>query len=142
LLINQIFMRFITLSEEEQILVNQLEKESPNHITRLRCNLLKLSNKKLSMKEISRLTDIKWLRIVEFFNAWENAENLDKKQKTLSIKKGRGAKNKLIPVQEILPKLVQENARNLNAVLAILSEKHQINVCKVTLQNFLKEEKI
>lgn len=135
-------MRFITLSEEEQILVNRLEKESPNHITRLRCNLLKLSNKKLSMKEISRLTDIKWLRIVDFFNAWENAQNFEEKRNTLSIKSGRGPKIKLDSVKEILPDLVKENNRNLNVVLSILKEKHQINVCKLTLQNFLKGEKI
>ena len=135
-------MRYINLSEEEQILVNKLEKESPNHITRLRCNLLKLSHKKLSMKEISRLTDIKWLRIVELFNAWERAVDLDEKQETLYIKKGRGAKVKLDPVKEILPDLVAENSRNLNVVLSILSDKYQINVCKVTLQNFLKEAKI
>ena len=135
-------MRYITLTEEEQILVNKLEKESPNHITRLRCNLLKLSNKKLSMKAISRLTDVKWLRIVDFFNAWENAVNLEEKLKTLSIKKGRGAKEKLEPVKDIIPDLVNENSRNLKAVLSILAEEHQINVCKVTLQTFLKETKI
>ena len=41
MIVNQIIMRYITLTEEEQILVNKREKESPNHITRLRCNLLK-----------------------------------------------------------------------------------------------------
>ena len=142
MIVNQTIMRYITLSEEEQILVNKLEKESPNHITRLRCNLLKLSNKKLSMKAISRLTDVKWLRIVDFFNAWENAVNLEEKLKPLSIKKGRGAKEKLEPVKDIIPDLVNENSRNLKAVLSILAEEHQINVCKVTLQTFLKETKI
>jgi hypothetical protein len=142
LIVNQIIMRYITLSQDEQILVNKLEKESPNHITRLRCNLLKLSNKKLSMKAISRLTDVKWLRIVDFFNAWENAVNLEEKLKTLSIKKGRGAKEKLEPVKDIIPDLVNKNNRNLKAVLSILAEEHQINVCKVTLQTFLKETKI
>ena len=142
MIVNQTIMRYITLSEEEQILVNKLEKESPTHITRLRCNLLKLSNKKLSMKAISRLTDVKWLRIVDFFNAWENAVNLEEKLKTLSIKKGRGAKEKLEPVKDIIPDLVNENSRNLKAVLSILAEEHQINVCKVTLQTFLKETKI
>lgn len=142
MIVNQIIMRYITLSQDEQILVNKLEKESPNHITRLRCNLLKLSNKKLSMKAISRLTDVKWLRIVDFFNAWENAVNLEEKLKTLSIKKGRGAKEKLEPVKDIIPDLVNKNNRNLKAVLSILAEEHQINVCKVTLQTFLKETKI
>ncbi len=52
-------MRHITLTEEEKVLINQLERESLNHIIRLRCNLLKLSGKKLSMKEIARLTDVK-----------------------------------------------------------------------------------
>lgn len=135
-------MRFITLSEEEHILVNKLEKESTNHITRLRCNLLKLSHQKRSMKEISRLTAIKWLRIVQFFNAWEGSKNLDEKRKTLRIKEGRGAKVKLEPVKELLPNLVKENSRNLNVVVSILAKNYQINVCKVTLQNFLKEKKI
>jgi ABC-type branched-subunit amino acid transport system ATPase component len=135
-------MRFIILSEEEQNLANRLEKESPSHIVRLRCKLLLLSSKKLSMKEISRLTDVKWLRIVAFFNAWGKAKNITEKQKTLSIKKGRGAKPKLDCVKEIIPGLVRKNSRNLNAVLSILAEKYQINICKVTLQNFLKEAKI
>ena len=135
-------MRFISLSPDEENLVNTLEKESSSHVTRLRCNLLKLSNKKLSMKEVSRLTDIKWLRIVTFFNAWENAPTLEEKRKTLFIKEGRGAKVKLQAVRHLLPDLVRKNNRNLNAVLSILSEKHNIKVCKVTLQTFLKETKL
>lgn len=79
-------MRYITLNEEEQILINKLEKESSNHSIRMRCKLLKLSVKGFSMKEISRQTDIKWLRIVDFFNAWEGANNIESKITTLSIK--------------------------------------------------------
>jgi hypothetical protein len=63
-------------------------------------------------------------------------------KQTVAVKKGRGAKVKLDSVKEILPELVKENSRNLNVVLSILAEKYQINVCKVTLQNFLKEAKI
>ena len=50
-------MRYIILSEEEQKLVHSIEKSSNNGVERLRCRLLILSNKKLCMKEISRLTD-------------------------------------------------------------------------------------
>jgi len=135
-------MRFIELSKEELFWVNRLERESSNHIVRLRCNLLKLSGKKLSMKAISRLTDVKWRRIVNFFNAWEKAENIDEKLKTLSIKEGRGAKSKLLPVQDLLPDLLKENSKNANAVLAVLSEQHNIKICKKTLQNFLKETRL
>jgi len=138
LLDKQIVMRFITLSDDELDLVNRLEITSPNHIARLRCNLLKLSNKKLSMKEISRLTDIKWRRIVDFFNAWDNAKNLKEKQDTLFIKKGRGAKVKLDSVEEIIPDLMKDNDHNLNRVLHVLENKYRIRVCKSTLQNFLK----
>jgi len=131
-------MRFITLSDEELILVNKLEKESPNHIVRLRCDLLKLSHKKLSMKAISRLTDIKWLRIVCFFNAWDKAEDIEEKQKTLSIKQGRGAKTKLASVRDVITDMMEENNQNLNAILSVLDEKYHTKVCKATLQNFLK----
>jgi transposase len=135
-------MRFIVLAEEELNLVNLLEKTSSNHIVRLRCNLLKLSNNNISMKEVSKLTNIKWLRIVDFFNAWDKAKNIQEKQDCLSIKKGRGAKNKLEKVKHLIPKLVQDNSRNLNKILAILEEKHQVKICKLTLQNFLKDTKI
>ena len=135
-------MRIITLLDEERISIKLLQKTSPNSVVRERCNFLLMSEKKLSMKEISRLTDVSWDTIVRFFNAWEKAVNLEDKKKTLTIKKGRGAKNKLDSVKEIIPDLVRENSRNLNAVLAILEEKYQIKVCKPTLQTFLKEAKI
>jgi len=120
-------------------MVNRLERESSNHVARLRCNLLKLSNKRLSMAEISRLTDIKWRRIVNFFNAWEKAENLVEKRKTLFIKNGRGAKPKLAPVKGIVPGLLLENNGKLSGVLVVLAEKHNINICKKTLRDFLKD---
>jgi len=88
-------MRFITLSDEELEMVTRLEKTSSSHIVRLRCNLLKLSNKKLSMKEVARLTEIKWRRIVNFFNDWERAKNLKEKYNTLFIKKRSWCKSEI-----------------------------------------------
>jgi len=138
LCVNQIVMRFITLSAEELDLVTRLEKTSSNHIVRLRCGLLKLSNQKRSMKEVAEIMEVKWLRVVKFFNAWNEAKDLKEKYSTLSIKKGRGAKVKLASVKEILPDLLKDNDRNLNRVLLVLTEEYQINVCKSILQNFLK----
>ena len=109
---------------------------------RLRCRLLILSNKKLSMKEISRLTDTNWLRIVRFFNAWNNSKNKEEKLHTLVIKPGRGAKSKLEGVKEIIPQLVKEHSRNLNIVLSILEKEYTIKICKKTLQVFLKAERL
>ncbi|WBX95590.1 MULTISPECIES: hypothetical protein [Chryseobacterium] len=131
-------MRFIELTEEESILVENLYKNSDSSVVRERCMFLRLSAQKKSMMEISRIMEVGRLRVTLFFNAWEQAENLSEKQKTLSIKTGRGAKLKLDPVKDILPDLVKENSRNLNVVLNILEREHEIKITKPTLRNFLK----
>ncbi|WP_336718132.1 hypothetical protein [Chryseobacterium mucoviscidosis] len=131
-------MRFIELTEEESILVENLYKNSDSSVVRERCMFLRLSAQKKSMMEISRIMQVGRLRVTLFFNAWEQAENLSEKQKTLSIKTGRGAKLKLDPVKDILPDLVKENSRNLNVVLNILEREHEIKITKPTLRNFLK----
>jgi transposase len=135
-------MRYIVLSEEERDTIKLLQKTSPNYVVRQRCNFLSLSEKKLSMKDISVLTDVSWFTVSRFFNAWEGAGNIEEKIGTLQIKEGRGAKNKLDSVKDIVPDLVQKNSQNLNAVLAILKEEHQITICKLTLQNFLKDKRL
>lgn len=135
-------MRFLKVTKEEEDLVNSLYKTSNNSVIRKRCLFVKLSLKGNSMKRISEITDEGWYSIWRFFNAWENAKNLEEKQKTLGIKPGRGAKNKLLEVKDIIPKLVRENNRNVNVVLSILEKEYQIKVCKITLQNFLKDTKI
>ena len=131
-------MRFIELTEEESILVENLYNNSDSSVVRERCMFLRLSAQKKSMMEISRIMQVGRLRVTLFFNAWEQAENLSEKQKTLSIKTGRGAKLKLDPVKDILPDLVKENSRNLNVVLNILEREHEIKITKPTLRNFLK----
>lgn len=131
-------MRFIELTEEESILVENLYKNSDSSVVRERFMFLRLSAQKKSMMEISRIMQVGRLRVTLFFNAWEQAENLSEKQKTLSIKTGRGAKLKLDPVKDILPDLVKENSRNLNVVLNILEREHEIKITKPTLRNFLK----
>lgn len=131
-------MRFIELTEEESILVENLYKNSDSSVVRERCMFLRLSAQKKSMMEISRIMQVGRLRVTLFFNAWEQAENLSEKQKTLSIKTGRGAKLKLDPIKDILPDLVKENSRNLNVVLNILEREHEIKITKPTLRNFLK----
>lgn len=135
-------MRFIILETTESSAIEKLYKSSNNSVVRERCMFLKLSMQRKPMQEISRIMQVGRLRISRFFNAWDKASTLEEKLKTLQIKKGRGAKLKLEKVKEILPDLVRENSRNLNVVVSILAENHQIKVCKLTLQAFLKETKI
>lgn len=129
-------MRFIDLSEEEKQKLEELYKNSESHVTRERCLCLLLSFKQHSMKEISRITGVNWLKIVRLFNSWQQADN---KYSSLSIASGRGAKVKLAPVKDLLPDLVKEHSRNLTPILEELESKHNIRVCKLTLQNFLKD---
>ena len=129
-------MRFIRLLEEERSQLEYLYKTNDNHVVRERCQCLLLSDQGHSMAAISRILNINWLKIVRFFNAWESAED---KYATLSIASGRGAKVKLESVKDLLPALIQEHSRNLNPILDELETKHNIQVCKLTLQNFLKD---
>lgn len=135
-------MRYIKLLDEELKLINYLFKNSNNSVVRERCSFLKLSLDKKSMMDISRIMKVGRLRITSFFNAWEACKTIEGKQLTLGIKKGRGAKLKLKKVADLIPKLVNENSRNLNVVLDILEREHQIKITKQTLINFLKDTKI
>lgn len=131
-------MRFLIISEAEETLATNLYKTSKNSVVRQRCLFIKLTLKRESMCEIARLSNVKWLTVVRFFNAWEAAKTIEEKRATLEIKKGRGAKSKLESVASILPNLVKENSRNLNVILDILEKNNNIKICKLTLQNFLK----
>lgn len=129
-------MRFIRLSEEEKQALEKLYKSSTNSVVRNRSLSLLYSNENRSIKEVSELVSVSRRSLERFFNSWESATN---KYQTLSISEGRGAKVKLASVRNLLPDLVQEHSRNLNPILEELESKHNISVCKHTLQNFLKD---
>lgn len=129
-------MRIVRLSEEERSKVEILYKTSPNSVVRTRCLSLLYSNEQRSIKEVSSLVHLSHRSLERFFNVWESASD---KYSTLSIGTGRGAKIKLSAVKDLLPDLVREHSRNLNLILDELYQKHNIQVCKLTLQNFLKD---
>lgn len=129
-------MRIVKLTEEEREHLCNLHKTSTNHVTRERSQCLLLSDQGHSMAAISRLLNINRLKIVRLFNAWETGSD---KYNTLRIAEGRGAKIKLNPVKTLLPDMVKEHSRNLNPILDELENKNNIKVCKLTLQNFLKD---
>lgn len=129
-------MRFVVLSEEEKNHLVNLYKTSPNSVARKRCLSLLYSNQKRSIKEVSGLVNVSRRSLERLFNVWESSDN---KYETLYIASGRGAKVKLESVKDLLPDLVKEHGRNLNPILDELLSKHNISVCKLTLQNFLKD---
>jgi len=57
---------------------------------------------------------------------------------SLPIMTGRGVKTRLKGLEEEIAIQLELHSRNLKNALLILEEKHNINICKRTLQNFLK----
>lgn len=131
-------MRYIKLSDEERDNLKKLRKTTSNAVVKSRIQCLLLSDKGHSMTEVARLTGSNWLKIVRFFNAWEQAEP-NEKMATLSIRKGRGSKMKLKKVSDVLPDLVSGD-RKLNSILQILETEYHVKVCKLTLQKYLKTQ--
>lgn len=134
-------MRFVRLSEEERKELEKLYKTSPNSVVRSRSLSLLYSNQRRSIKEVSNLVGISRRSFERLLKVWESAVG-EEKYKALSIAEGRGAKIKLTPVKDLLEDLVKEHSRNLNPVLSELETNHNIKVCKLTLQNFLKDAKL
>ena len=90
------------------------------------------------MKSICSITKVGRTSLYYFFNAWEQSQEEDRFT-TLSIAEGRCPKVKLESVKQKLRALLKEHNRNLDPVLDELDKKYNIKVCKLTLQNFLKE---
>lgn len=124
------------MPEEEKQKLEELYKNSESQCDQRAWLRLLLSSKQRSMKEISRITGINWLKIVRLFNSWQQADN---KYSSLSIASGRGAKLKLNSVKELLLDLVDKYNRNLTPIMEEFQSTHNISVCKLTLQNLLKD---
>lgn len=135
---NQENMRQLTITEEQKQKVEDLYKTSPNSVVRERCLCIMLSNQGNSMSKVAEIASVSWRTIFRLLNKWDALDS-DQKMLALYSAKGQGAKLKLEPVADLLPNLVEEHSRNLNPILDILEKEHSINVCKLTLQNFLKD---
>ena len=134
-------MRNIILTEQERVELNELQKNSSNSVVRSRSLFILLSDNFHSISEISRITKCDRQSIIRLFNAWDSSSSKDK-LKTLSIAPGRGAKLKLKDVAHLLHSMVEKHSRNLNLVLFILENEYGIKICKLTLQNFLKGNRL
>ncbi len=58
---------------------------------------------------------------------------------SLPIAAGRGVKTRLKAFEEVVYKQLEIYSRNLKNVLLHIEVKHNIRLCKKTLQNFLKD---
>lgn len=127
-------MRYIELTETESRELSYLYKNSPYVVERKRSHCLLLSSSGKNINELCSIFQVSRLTVTNWFNRWES----DKKAGVL-LRAGRGRKKKLADLDiELIKEYVQAHCRNLNAVVALLKEKHGIRVSKKTLQRFLK----
>ena len=128
-----LIMRYVTLKTEE-IEALELSSKNSNNTIRKRSHCLLLSHQGRTIIDMANIFDVDRRTIERWFDKWEK-EGLN----SLPIMTGRGVKTRLKGLEEVLSKLLEIHSRNLKNVLLHLEEKHNIRICKKTLQNFLKD---
>ena len=93
-----------------------------------------LSHQGKSINELAGNFGVTRLSINNWLDKWKQGGLLG-----IRLEVGRGRKQKLAGIgQEQLEAYVKQHRRNLNAVVALIKEKHAVAVSKKTLQRFLK----
>ena len=128
-----LIMRYVTLKTEE-IEALELSSKNANNLIRKRSQCFLLSNQGRTIIDLASIFDVDRRTIERWFDKWEK-EGLN----SLSIAAGRGVKTRLKGLEKVLSKQLEIHSRNLKNVLLHLEEKHNIRICKKTLQNFLKD---
>lgn len=131
-------MRRVVLSKTEREHLEYLQKYSTNSVERSRSLCLLLSDKGNSMSKVSGLMNIHWLTVSRLITAWEKADD-NNRFSVLRQSEGQGAKKKLAPIADQIPDLMDKHQRNLDLVQQEIKTQFDINICKLTLQNFLKD---
>ena len=126
-------MRYVTL-KTEKIEALELSSKNANNLIRKRSQCLLLSNQGRTIIDLASIFDVDRRTIERWFDKWEK-EGLN----SLPITAGRGVKTRLKGLEDVLSKQLEIHSRNLKNVLLHLEEKHNIRICKKTLQNFLKD---
>jgi transposase len=127
-------MRHIRLTEQEEQELKALYKNGVYIIERKRSQCLLLSHQGKSINELAGIFNVTRLTISNWLDKWQQGG-----LKGIRLQPGRGRKQKLCRIeQEQLEAYVEQHSRNLNAVVALIKEKHAVVVSKKTLQRFLK----
>ena len=126
-------MRYVTLKTEEIEILETYSKSSNNTIKK-RSHCLLLSNQRRTIIDLANIFDVDRRTIERWFDKWEK-EGVN----SLPISTGRGVKTRLNGLEGVVSEQVEIHSRNLKNVLLHLEVKHNIRICKKTLQNFLKD---
>lgn len=122
------------MKTEEIKALEALYKSSPDNSTRKRSHCLLLSHQKLKITDLSKVFGLSRRTIERWLNDWAVSG-----VGPLPILPGRGVKTRLKGHEEEIAKQLELHSRNIKNVLLYFEEKHNIKICKKTLQNFLKD---
>lgn len=130
-------MRYIILKTEEIEALELLLKTSSNNTIRKRSQCLLLSHQKRTIIDLSKVFGVSRRTIERWFDNWAL-----KGIESLCIESGRGVKTRLKGYEKDVSEQVELHSRNLKNVISYFKEKHNITICKKTLQNFLKDAQL
>jgi len=126
-------MRYVTL-KTDVIEALEYSSKNANSTIRKRSHCLLLSHQGRTIIDLASIFDVDRRTIERWFDKWEK-EGVN----SLPITTGRGVKTRLKGLEKVISKLLEIHSRNLKNGLLHLEEKHNIRICKKTLQNFLKD---
>ena len=129
--------RYINLTAEEQVVLEQAYKRGQTHDYRNRCHCMLLSAQGWSVAALSDFFKVSLLTIYNWFNRYEQ-EGIQ----GLKIRSGRGRKRKLdvnnsAHVKAVKSGLVKEN-RSIKQLKEELESQLGISLVDTTLRDFLK----
>jgi transposase len=126
-------MRYLALKKEEIEVLECLRQNSPNATIRKRSQCLILLHQKHKIKGLASIFKVSRRTIERWLDGWAEI-GVD----SLGIAEGRGAKTLLKDYSKEVSEQLELHNRNLKNVLIYFEEEHNIIICKITLQNFLK----
>lgn len=127
-------MRYIQLTETEQVTLQEAVRNHPSSIVRTRSQALLLSHRRYPVKELARLHQVRTRTIYEWFSRWQSLGLVG-----LRITQGRGRKSVLQAVHTplVVEKLTLD-CQDLKQASLTLSETLAKPISKGQLKRFLK----
>lgn len=130
--------KYIKLTFEEVLTLEQAVKNHPKSHFRTRCESLLLSNRGYDIKSIAALFQTRINTIGTWFSNWT-----DKGIVGLQIVTGRGRKADLSTVSDTLMQDIKEqialNPQGLDAVCLQINQKWGLNLSKAQVKKFIKK---
>ena len=127
-------MRYIQLSESEQVTLQEAVRNHPSAIVRARSQALLLSHRKYAVKELAHLYEVRTRTIYEWFSRWQILGLVG-----LRITQGRGRKATLQALHTpLIVKTLTLDCQDLRQASVQLSEELAVPISKGQLKRFLK----